>query len=133
MIHFLAFFVGMAIGGLIELFSMYILELILKKPLRLTHRYSFAKKLSLFSLPIWGLIGLLAVSNTNAIKLFILSGIIGTFLEFLLGRGIKSIFHITLWKYNHGQLGKFTSIYSFPYWGGAAFVFLALAKMFHFS
>lgn len=131
--YLIAFLGGMALGGILELLVMFVIEAITKKPLRITHRYSLWKKISLFSLPIWGVIGLLAVSDVNVLKLFIVSALVGTVLEFLLGRGLKTIFGIKLWTYKHGQLGQFTSIYSFPYWGGAGFVFLALAKLLQLS
>ena len=120
---------GMAIGLIFEGLFMAISEKIHHRPICVSHRFSLAKKISLFTLPVWGFFAVLAVSNIHLWEFFLLSAVAGTVVEFALGRFLELAFGTRIWTYKHGQLGKYTSIYSFPYWGAGGLFFLALAKV----
>jgi len=125
----IVFLGGMAIGLFFEAGFMYVSEKIHHKPLRVTHRFSLAKKISLFTLPIWGFVAVMAMTNVHYWVFFLISAIGGTIIEYALGRFLELAFGTRIWTYKHGQLGKYTSLYSFPYWGAGGLFFLALARV----
>jgi uncharacterized membrane protein len=123
------FFIGFFGGGILEYLMAIFMEILKRKPLRINHRFTLGKKISLISLPIWGI---LAILFTNGgipyIMLFIMSAIVGTFFEFLVGKFFKKMFGVKIWTYRQGAIGSFTSFYSVPYWGAGGLVFAFLAK-----
>ncbi len=121
------FAIGMILGGLIELTVNYILEIISKKPLRLHYHFHLMQKVSLATLPLWGVFALILTKDQKFVTLFIYSAVIGTVLEYLLAKTINFFFGIHLWSYKYGAIGKYTSIYSPVYWGGAGIFFSLLA------
>jgi len=124
------FFIGMAIGLLSEVLVSFISEAIHHKPFRIHHRFSLGKRLSLVMLPIWGILAVFLFDhNIGIVMLFLLSAVVGTIFEFLTGYFFYRAFEIKIWTYKHGALGKFTSIYSIPYWGGGGLLFFGLAKI----
>lgn len=126
---FVLFASGFVTGGVCEYLLAMAIDFFEKKPLRLAKKYSLGKKVSLFLLPIWGLIALLFLKGSGSyVSLFIISALIGTFLEGLTGYLIYKIFGVRLWIYNHGKLGQFTSMYSLPYWGSAGLLFVSIGR-----
>lgn len=125
----IVFFVGMGGGGMLELLYAHVHTKILGKPFRINHHLTLAKKLSIYSLPIWGLLALLVANDFPSTKLFIYSAIVGTIFEFATGFVLYLVFGVRVWTYKYGSLGKFTSIYSIPYWGGAGIIFATLARI----
>jgi uncharacterized membrane protein len=124
------FFLGFFAGGLFEYVLTLVFDFFEKKPLRLSKKYTVGKKISLFSLPIWGLIALIFLKGTGSyVILFMYSAVIGTFLEGLMGLFIHKIFGVRLWTYHYGKIGNFTSIYSLPYWGVAGMMFALVGKI----
>lgn len=123
------FSVGMIMGGGIELTVNYLTELISKKPLKLHHHFHLAQKISLATLPLWGLLALILYGNQKLVTLFIYSAITGTILEYLLAKTIHFVFRINLWTYRYGAIGKYTSVYSPVYWGGAGLFYALLVKL----
>lgn len=127
---FFLFFIGFTTGAFVEYSLAMLLDFFEKKPLRLPKAYTLGKKISLFSLPIWGLIALLFLKGTGSwVLLFLYSAVVGTFLEGLMGLAIHKIFGIRLWTYHHATIGNFTSLYSLPYWGAAGIVFTFIGKV----
>lgn len=105
------FLVGMGFGFFLEILFLYLFELIMHKPLRFHKRFSLGQRVSLMSLPIWGLLAVLIFTrNDSFIRLFIISAIAGTCFEFIIGYFFYKVFHIKIWTYKHGALGQFTSI-----------------------
>lgn len=124
------FFVGFFSGAAVEYATALIFDFFEKKPFRLSKKYTLGKKISLFTLPIWGLIALFFLKGTHSyVYLFLYSAVVGTALEGLLGAAIHRIFGVRLWVYQHGKLGNFTSLYSLPYWGAAGIVFGFIGKI----
>lgn len=124
------FLSGMVIGGFIELSLNYLTEIINKKPLRIHHRFHLMEKVSLISLPLWGVLALfLSTYDIKTLNLIIYAAILGPVLEWSVGKGIHLIFGIKLWTYRHGAIGEYTSIYAIPYWAAAGLVFLSLARI----
>lgn len=122
------FFFGIFLGCLFDLLFGYLFDVVKHKPLKISHKFTILKKISLISLPIWGLIAVIA-QEKKLFLVFLYSAILGTLLEFLLGKFIYSIFGVKIWTYKHGALGRYTSIYSFPYWGAAGIVFATIGKL----
>jgi len=108
---------------------MFCLELLERKPFRINHRFTIGKRISLVSLPIWGILALLFLHNgISYILLFFASALVGTILEGALGKFIRNTFGVKVWTYKKGTIGNFTSIYAIPYWGAAGLVFALLGK-----
>lgn len=124
------FFTGMLVGAIFELLVNIILDLLTGKPLRVNHRLNLTKRISMVSLPLWGLFALALNNYTTYALLFLVSALAGTAAEWFLGTVFYRVFGIKIWTYHHGAIGEFTSIYSFPYWGGAIFFFWILIKNF---
>lgn len=122
------FFIGMALGGLIEVLFAFLFDIAIGKPFRYNHRFTLGKKVSFFSLPIWGLLFLLFDKSTASVLVFLFAAAIGTLLEGLMGKGVSRIFGAKIWTYKRGSIGNFTSIYSIPYWGAAGVLFATLGK-----
>ncbi len=129
MLNLAVFLGGMAVGLLFEAIFMAISEKIHGKPIRVTHHFSFAKKISMWTLPIWGFVAVLSITSTHYLLFFFIAAIGGTIAEFALGKFLELAFKTRIWTYKHGQLGKYTSLYSFPYWGAGGLFFLALAHL----
>src|SRR6185312_3889543 len=126
----ITFFLGMAVGLFGEIFVALLSEALHHKPFRIHHTFSIGKRLSLVMLPIWGILAVFLVDhNASLVELFVASAIVGTVFEFLTGYFFLKVFQVKIWTYQHGTLGKFTSIYSIPYWGGGGLLFLAVAKI----
>ncbi|MCL4387393.1 putative ABC transporter permease, partial [Patescibacteria group bacterium] len=123
------FLTGMIIGVIVEFGFVFLLDLFEKKHFRISRSLTIGKEVSMMTIPIWGIIVvLIAYRNPSHLTLFIYSGFVGTLAEFLTGKYFHRLFGIKLWTYRYGNLGEYTSIFSFPYWGGSAFVFISLAK-----
>lgn len=130
MATFMIFMIGFVVGGFIEYILTFLWEMLEKKPLKINHRFTVAKRVSLLSLPIWGLIALLFTKGSHSfVILFLLSAVIGTLLEGILGKFIKRFFGVRIWTYKYGAWGNFTSFYALPYWGAAGLVFALLGKV----
>ncbi len=111
----LIFLFGFSVGGFCEYLIMLLFDYLEKKPLKINHRFTIAKRISLLSLPVWGLIAMLFFKESYSyVNVFIASALIGTFLEGLLGRFIYRFFGVRVWTYKYGTIGKFTSVYSLP-------------------
>lgn len=124
-----AFFIGFLVGGLIEYAVAFAFDFFEKKPLKINHRFTLGKRISLAALPLWGFLALLITGvNSSYISLFIFSAIVGTILEGLLGRFFRKFFGVKIWTYKYGSIGNFTSLYSLPYWGAAGLIFAYLGK-----
>lgn len=83
----------------------------------------------MISIPIWGILAVVIFSYQKQVLLiFIYSAIIGTILEYALGKFFYKYFGTKIWTYKHGSLGQYTSIYSIPYWGGAGLLFAMIAR-----
>lgn len=120
------FFAGMGIGGILE----YVLvSLLLHKPVHATRRFTIAKKVNFFSLPLWGILFVFFLQNHAYGVVFICSAIVGTFLEFVMAKGAFYLYGVKIWVYKQGSLGGYTSIYSIPYWGAAGIIFVSLGKI----
>lgn len=118
-------------GGIIEYGLTFLLEFFEKKPIRINHRFTIGKKISLLSLPIWGILALLVTYRVYSyITLFLFSALVGTLLEGLLGKFFIKFFGVKVWTYKKGAIGNFTSLYAVPYWGAAGLVFGVLGKFF---
>ena len=123
------FILGMMIGLLFELIFTACFELLTKKPLRITKKFSWGKKFSLLSLPLWGIFAIvISTQNYSIVTLFLVAGVIGTILEAAGGYFFYRAYKSKIWVYKHGALGQFTSFYSFPYWGSMGLIFGVLAK-----
>lgn len=123
------FLLGMLIGVIAEFVIWTIYELLLDKPIKTHHRFHFYQKVSLFTIPLWGLIAYLFYHPyTIYLNYFIYSAIIGTTCEYILGKTIHKLFGIKLWTYKYAKIGEYSSIYSFTLWGGGGLVFYFLAK-----
>ncbi len=85
--------------------------------------------ISIFTIPIWGLVFLITRQNFGFIKIFLLSAIIGTMAESLLGRFLSDVLGKPVWSYDFARIGRFTSWISIPYWGGAGLLFFWIAKL----
>lgn len=126
------FFLSLVLGCLLELAYAFFHEKFLGKPFRINHRLTLGKKISVLSLPFWGILGLIITQQgdlINYITLFLISAILGTLLEYGLGKFMLEAFGIRFWTYKYGSIGKFTSIYSIPYWGAVGFFFGFLMKL----
>ncbi len=124
----IAFWIGMTVGALCEALIACFYHLLTRKPFVAHPRFGNANKFALISLPIWGVIGLLASQNYNYVLFFFIVAVVGTVLEMSFGFMFKRLFGVTLWEYHRGKITQYTSWYSIPYWGGASLVFLSLAK-----
>lgn len=125
----LLFFLGMLLGGLLEYLFAFVFDLLLHKPLRINKRFTLGKKISFFSLPIWGILFVVFLHSKEYALIFFYSAAIGTFLEAGMGKMTSRIYRAKIWVYKQGALGDYTSIYSIPYWGVAGVIFAALGKM----
>lgn len=126
----LVFFFGFFLGGIIEYLLTFLLEVLEKKPIRINHRFTVGKKVSLISLPIWGVLALLFTRDgMSYVALFAVSALVGTILEGVLGAFLRKVFSVKIWTYKKGSLGNFTSLYAIPYWGAAGLVFAFLGKL----
>lgn len=124
------FSIGFFSGAAVEYAIAMLFDLFERKPFRLPKKYTLGKKISLFTLPIWGLIALFFLKGTHSyVNLFLYSAVIGTLLEGLMGAAIHKIFGVRLWTYHHGSIGNFTSLYSLPYWGAAGIIFGFIGKV----
>lgn len=120
----------MVMGGVIEFITAFLWDLITGRPFKINHRFTVTKELGIASLPIWGLIALIASKDNSTANLFFLAMVIGPLFEIFLGKGLHHLFGIRVWSYQYASIGGYTSILIAPYWGGAALLFLALAKLF---
>jgi hypothetical protein len=118
----------MLIGGILEYLFAFVLDIILHKPLRINKRFTLGKKVSFFSLPIWGILFIVFLHSQIYALIFLSSAVLGTILEAGMGRMTSRIYGAKIWVYKHGALGDYTSIYSIPYWGVAGVIFAALGK-----
>ena len=123
------FFLGMILGGLVEILFAFLFDIVTGKPFRHNHRFTLGKKVSFFSLPIWGVLFLIFDKSTASVLVFFFAATIGTLLEGLMGKGVSGIFGAKIWTYKRGSIGNFTSIYSIPYWGAAGILFATLGKV----
>ncbi len=123
------FFIVIFFGLLIEKLVFLFLENLIGKPFRTNHKYSLGKHVSLMSIPILGLIALLIAGHNNYAALFVGGAIVGTLAEFLCGKIFHSIEGQRVWTYRYWSFSGYTSIFSIPYWGGAALALLALSKV----
>ena len=130
-VSILIFFLGFGLGGFFEYVFAMLLDFLEKKPLRINHHFTVLKRISLLSLPVWGLIAILFTNGTHSyVNIFLMSAIIGTILEGMLGKFIHRFFGVRIWTYKYGSIGNFTSLYSLPYWGAAGLVFVSIGKFF---
>ncbi len=128
--HVLQIFIGgMILGVIVELLMNYLHELILKKPLKIHHSFHLVQRISMVSIPIWGLAALVLYNKPSYIYVFFIAAAIGPFLEMMSGKVFHKLFHIKLWKYRYGAIGTYTSIYAVTYWGGAGILFALIAKL----
>lgn len=126
---FYVFLLGMLLGGIFELLLSAIYDSVARRPFRIVHRLNLLKRISLLSLPIWGILAVIFVSNSLSYGvLFIYAAILGTLLEFLVGKFFYEFFGVNVWTYRHGAIGRYTSIYSIPYWGAFGLMFTWLVK-----
>lgn len=123
------FILGMLIGTSIEILLNFGYEIIFKKKLRIHHRFGLMGRLSLFSIPIWGMLALILANENKHLSLFLYAGFLGPLLELSAGKAFHRIFGVKLWTYKYGAIAKYTSIYAVPYWGGAALLFVLLARL----
>src|SRR5258706_3186551 len=122
------FVISALLGGVLEVGFAFLYDLFSHKPLRINHKFTIGKKLNLISLPIWGLVGLIAMKNTTWAFIFLWGAVVGTFAEFFLGKFLHREFGVRIWTYKHGAIDRYTSIYSIPYWGAAGIVFSLVGK-----
>jgi len=125
----LIFFVGMFLGGILEFLTVFLTDMLFHKKLRINHRFTYRKKISFFSLPIWGLLLLMFNGSNKYVLVFLYSAVLGTLLEAGMGKLVTRIYGAKIWTYKRGALGDFTSIYSIPYWGAAGVVFASIGKV----
>lgn len=123
------FILGMLIGGGVELFISFLHHILFQKPVKTHHSFSLMKKVSLFSLPVWGFIALVVNQSHAYATLFVSAALVGPLIELLFGKTVHRLFGIKLWTYQYGAIGRYTSIYAIPYWGGTALLFALLAKL----
>lgn len=123
------FLLGIIIGGAFEMLFAFIHAKLRKRPFRINNRLTITKELSIIALPIWGIIALAVAEKSAYVPLFIYSAIIGTTLEYTVGKAFHALWGVKIFVYKHGALGDYTSIYSIPYWGGAGVVFAVVAKL----
>lgn len=123
------FAVGMIFGGMVELGFAFAFDIFTGKPFRLNHRFTLTKRISFFSLPIWGLLFLIFSKSTAYALVFFYAAVLGTVLEALMGKFVLHIFGTRVWTYKRGKIGDFTSIYSIPYWGAAGLIFAIIGKL----
>lgn len=125
------FFVGMVLGLFGEVFVALLSEAIHHKPFRIHHTFSLGKQISLFLLPVWGILAVLLFGHSiGVVMLFFASAVVGTIFEFLTGYFFYRVFEVKIWTYKYGALGTFTSIYSIPYWGIGGILFFTVGKIF---
>jgi hypothetical protein len=91
------------------------------------HHFTFSKYLMFIIVP-----GLVLLSQYYydqgffAAKVFIVFGVLCTFLEWALGFFFKRMVGIQLWTYHKYALGRYTSWLSIPLWGLAGLLFTHL-------
>lgn len=79
--------------------------------------------------PVIGAILLSWTEGFQIITYFIACGFIGLLGEFVLGLFCHKILGRRLWSYRKCSLLGYTSLLTFPFWGGGGIVFLTLAKL----
>lgn len=125
----MAFLLGITIGALCDALIACFYHLLSHKSFVNHPRFGNANKLALISLPIWGVLGLVATQNFSYVWFFVIAALVGTLLEIIAGELFKRLFGVTIWSYRHAKITHYTSLYVIPYWGGAALVFLILAQL----
>lgn len=90
--------------------------------------FNFAKYIFLLLFPLLGVVVMIQREGIVVLKLFILSSIVGTVLEWLIGFSYQQILGKRLWTYNQYSITKYTSILSLPLWGLAGVLMWLLVK-----
>jgi uncharacterized membrane protein len=78
--------------------------------------------------PLCGVLLISRLYDQNIIYFFILSSILGTVLEYLVGYFYHHTFHERLWKYDRLNIGGYTSWLAVPMWGAVSIIFWVFAK-----
>ncbi|MCK5285659.1 MAG: hypothetical protein KAJ58_00315 [Candidatus Pacebacteria bacterium] len=69
----------------------------------------------------------LYLEGINIIKLYFISAIIGSILEYCLGLAYHKTLNKRLWTYNKLTKNGYTSLLSIPFWGAAGILFWRLS------
>lgn len=126
-----AFIGGMILGIIFEIVFIRIHKRLAKKSAKKRkERFPLINKMCLISIPLWGVFSLIFFRHYEYVAFFVTIIVIGPLLEYIFGKTFYHFYGIKLWIYHYGSLGKYTSIYAVPYWGGAAILFLIIAKYF---
>ena len=88
------------------------------KPLKHLKNKRLFKNIVAVSIPILGLMALLAQRKFSYVVLFFFFAVIGTILEYLLGKFLHLVEGRRVWVYQYLAIGQYTSWLSLPYWGG---------------
>ncbi len=70
------FFTGMGGGAIFEVLLSFTEELFDGKPLRINHRFTLTKRVSMITLPLWGLLALFITGNYTHAYLFLVSAVL---------------------------------------------------------
>ena len=87
------------------------------------HHFSFIKYLIFFGVPFATVMFVVLEYNSDALPVFLLFAVIGTFMEWLIGFAYENVMGKRLWTYNKFNINKYTSYLSIPLWGIAGVVF----------
>ena len=123
------FFLIIFCGLFVESVFYFVLKYLFGKHFR-NHLNPKFVSISIFFIPIWGLLFFITRQNLGYIKIFLIFAFIGTLAESLLGRFFFDLIGKKVWSYNFAKLGRFTSWISIPYWGWAGLLFFWIAKFY---
>ena len=95
---------------------------------RKTKYFRWSEYSAILILPVVSVILVAYFIDMKVILLFILSALLGTFLEYIIGLTYHKALNKKLWTYSRYSLDGYTSILCIPIWGVAGVVFWFLSK-----
>ncbi|MCK4918407.1 MAG: hypothetical protein KAS02_01320 [Candidatus Pacebacteria bacterium] len=96
---------------------------------RKTKQFKWSEYISLVTPPTLIVFIYLYLEGINILKLYIISAIIGSILEYVLGLAYHKTLNKQLWTYNRLSLHGYTSLLSLPFWGAGGILFWRLSVL----
>lgn len=96
---------------------------------RCTKKFLWKEYVAIIVWPLLSVIILMFFIGIDLLKLFVISMIVGTIFELLLGFVYEKVLNQKLWKYNQFSIKGYTSLLSIPLWGIAGVVFWSIGKI----
>ena len=94
-----------------------------------TRRFRWSEYLAIIIWPLVCIALLVYVYGSKILTLFLVSAVLGFFLEYIIGLTYEKTLNSKLWVYKRLSIQGYTSLLSVPIWGIAGIVFYFISKM----